>query len=92
MELQNNAAIKIATANGITAYPLTSPDANDGISWDSMGNDAPHDGNGIGHERGDHTDHRLTYELDEMQGSSLPRVAELASLSELLDHRRNIGR
>jgi hypothetical protein len=82
--------IKVVGLEGVSIFPTASPDVDDGISWDSMGNDAPHDGNGIGNQAGDHTDHGRSYLMDEVIGKTIDCSTTLASVSELLNIRRKL--
>ena len=61
--------LNVLTVDGVETFELTSPEVNDGISWDSAGNDAPHDGNGAGSYSGDHTNYGVTFESDRIAGT-----------------------
>lgn len=82
--------IRVMNVDGVKVFATASPEIDDGISWDSMGNDAPHDGNGIGNQAGDHTDHGRSYLMDEVVGRTINHPTSLASVAELLSIRRQL--
>ncbi|MEW9853814.1 hypothetical protein [Novosphingobium sp. M1R2S20] len=84
-------SIKISSGGAIETFPITDAMVDDGIGWDSMGNDAAHDGQGIGHEAGDHTGHGSLLS-DGTEGLNAVVVAQHASVAELIASRMGIRR
>ena len=61
-------------------------DHGDGLAWDSAGHET-HDGQGTGHEAGDHTDHHVFLGRDRVSTELLRESDASASLETLLINR-----
>jgi hypothetical protein len=61
------------------------------IGWDSAGNDHAHDGQGIGHEAGDHTGHgRAGVKLVSLESKLSANVSEGMTLNSLVELRNKL--
>ena len=79
--------LRISTPTGAAFFPLVEPDIADGCGWDSIGNDAAHDGDGAGNQKGDHTDHGVFLEAANLADAHLPAPQRYATFQELLGQR-----
>lgn len=85
MELKSK--ITVRSNNDFKSYQLID-DQGDGLSWDSAGHET-HDGQGTGHEAGDHTDHHVFLHKEAFSAELLGDNDASASIETLLDNRLN---
>jgi len=85
--MNQQSSIKIKVSEELKEYQLIN-DHGDGLSWDSAGHET-HDGEGTGHEGGDHTDHHVFLGKERLSANLLNDNDASASIEALLANRLN---